>query len=102
MSTLDVNGNGYERSSVQKMEGFKHAQYMLLHGSGDDNVHYLNSAVLLDRLTWAQVRGFRFRMFTDSAHSMAVRGAFIEVYNEMTSFLFEKFGKAVREKAAEV
>lgn len=92
MDTLETNPAGYVRSSVRDMEGFKHADYLLLHGSGDDNVHYLNSAALLDRLTSAKVGGFRFRMFTDSAHSMAVRGAYLEVFAEMTRFLNEKFG----------
>lgn len=92
MDTLDANKAGYSKSAVQDMEGFKHADYLLLHGSGDDNVHFLNSAALLDRLTTAKVSGFRFRMFTDSAHSMAVRGAYTEVFREMTRFLQERFG----------
>ena len=40
-------------------------EYLLAHGSGDDNVHFANSAHLLDMLTKAQIRNFRFRMFTD-------------------------------------
>jgi dipeptidyl aminopeptidase len=91
MGTLEDNKAGYDKTAVNNMEGFKHADYLLLHGSGDDNVHFLNSASLLDKLTFAKVRGFRFRMFTDSAHSMSVRGA-----NEMTRFLFEKFGERDR------
>lgn len=92
MDTLEANTAGYGKSAIQNMEGFKHANYLLLHGSGDDNVHFLNSAALLDRLTSAKVEGFRFRMFTDSAHSMAVRGAYTEVFKEMTRFIQEKFG----------
>jgi len=98
MGTLEANKAGYDKTAVSNMEGFKHADYLLLHGSGDDNVHYLNSASLLDKLTWAKVRGFRFRMFTDSAHSMSVRGAYEEVFNEMTRFLNEKFGEGNRKK----
>lgn len=55
-------------------------------------VHFLNSAALLDRLTMAKVRDFRFRMFTDSAHSMGVRGAYTALHQMMTDFLVEKFG----------
>lgn len=92
MGTLENNKAGYDKSSVHDMEGFKHADYLLLHGSGDDNVHYVNSAALLDRLTAAKVEGFRFRMFTDSAHSMSVRGAYTEVFKEMSRFLADKLG----------
>lgn len=93
MGTLEDNKEGYDKSSVHDMNGFHHADYLLLHGSGDDNVHYLNSAALLDRLTVAKVDKFKFRMFTDSAHSMGVRGAYGEVFAEMTRFLDEKFGE---------
>jgi len=48
-------------------------------------VHFLNSANLLDRLTFAGVRGFRFRMFTDSDHSISTRHAYAELHAEMTS-----------------
>lgn len=37
MGTLDENRAGYQKSAVTSMEGFKHANFMLLHGSGDDN-----------------------------------------------------------------
>jgi dipeptidyl aminopeptidase len=64
-------------------------------------VHFLNSAALLDKLTVAKVRGFRFRLFTDSAHSMQVRGAYREVHEYMKAFLLEKWGKgATRSKEA--
>ncbi len=47
------------------MTGFHNVNFLLAHGSGDDNVHFANSAHLLDMLTAAKVRDFRFRMFTD-------------------------------------
>lgn len=96
MSTPALNPQGYANSTVADMTGFKNMDFLLAHGSGDDNVsppsptparptliyprapaqvHFLNTAVLLDRLTSAHVRRFRFRMFTDSDHSMSMRGA---------------------------
>ena len=59
------NPGGYINASISHVEGFKKIDYLLTHGSGDDNVHYANSAHLLDMFTEAQVRNFRFRMFTD-------------------------------------
>ena len=60
-----VNPGGYINASISNVTGFNNVNYLLAHGSGDDNVHYANSAHLLDMLTQAKVRGFRFRMFTD-------------------------------------
>ena len=37
MGTLEENKAGYDKSAVTNMDGFKHVDYMLLHGSGDDN-----------------------------------------------------------------
>jgi dipeptidyl aminopeptidase len=65
MGLPDVNPGGYVNASISNVTGFHNVNYLLAHGSGDDNVHYANSAHLLDMLTQAKVKGFRFRMFTD-------------------------------------
>lgn len=98
MSTPSLNPSGYNNASITSMEGFHHAQYLLAHGSGDDNVHFANSAHLLDMLTAARVRNFRFRMFTDSDHSVSRRGAYRELHEWMTAFLLEKWGLGGRRR----
>ncbi|KAG6836690.1 hypothetical protein H0H93_004801 [Arthromyces matolae] len=60
-----LNPGGYINASISNVTGFHNVDYLLAHGSGDDNVHYANSAHLLDMFTKAQIRNFRFRMFTD-------------------------------------
>ncbi|GAA5916914.1 hypothetical protein JCM5296_000616 [Sporobolomyces johnsonii] len=99
MSTPKLNRGGYANSSVSRMDGFKHADFVLAHGSGDDNVHYQNTAALLDRFTVAHVRNFRFRMFTDSDHSISMRGAYWELMAWLEGFLLEKFGEGGRTKS---
>lgn len=98
MSTPELNPEGYKSSAVTKMDGFKNVDFALAHGSGDDNVHFLNSAALLDRLTVASVRRFRFRMFTDSDHSMSMRNGYWELMPWLTAFLEEKWGDGGRTK----
>lgn len=65
MDLPGLNPGGYINASISDVTGFNNVNYLLAHGSGDDNVHYANSAHLLDMLTQGKVRGFRFRMFTD-------------------------------------
>ena len=65
MNLPSLNPGGYVNASISNVTGFKDVDFLLAHGSGDDNVHYANSAHLLDMFTAAQVRKFRFRMFTD-------------------------------------
>ena len=70
MRTPEENPEGYERSAVNNMTGFGNADFLLAHGTGDDNVHFMNSASLVDKLTQSKTRGWRFRMFTDSSVSL--------------------------------
>jgi len=94
-----TNQGGYKNASISSVEGFRKMNYLLAHGSGDDNVHFANSAHLLDMLTQEGVRGFEFRMFTDSDHGISKRGAYRELHEWMTSFLVEKWGKGAVRRA---
>ncbi|GAA5838075.1 hypothetical protein JCM9279_004119 [Rhodotorula babjevae] len=99
LPTDDDNLIGYANASVSRMEGFSHADFALAHGSGDDNVHFQNTANLLDRFTLAHIRRFRFRMFTDSDHSIRTRGAYWELMAWLEAFLLERFGEGGRTKS---
>ena len=87
-----TNKHGYDTAAVHVNTRFAKTKYLLMQGSADDNVHFSNSAHMLDLLTKAKVRGFRFRMFTDSSHSVSTRGAYRELFEEMTAFLTESWG----------
>lgn len=65
MNLPEVNPGGYVNASISNVTGFHNVNYLLAHGSGDDNVHFANSAHLLDMFVQEKVRNYRFRMFTD-------------------------------------
>ncbi|KAJ3038694.1 hypothetical protein HK097_003092 [Rhizophlyctis rosea] len=92
MKTPLQNSDGYEESAVTDMEGFRHAQFLLVHGTGDDNVHFQNTASLIWSLTGARVRNYRVQTYTDSDHSMGANGANMEVYILLWEFLMKGFG----------
>lgn len=82
MGLPDANPLGYVNASISNVTAFNNVDYLVAHGSGDDNgklttlssdkhnhcfpaVHFANTAHLLDMFTSNRIRGFRFRMFTD-------------------------------------
>jgi Prolyl oligopeptidase family len=65
MNLPALNPGGYVNASISNVSAFDKVDYLLAHGSADDNVHFANSAHLLDMFTKAHIRKYRFRMFTD-------------------------------------
>ncbi|KAK9686184.1 Dipeptidyl peptidase 4 [Basidiobolus ranarum] len=91
MSTPQDNPEGYEASKIRNMTGFHHADYLLIHGTGDDNVHFQNSLNLVDSFTMARVHRYRFQAFTDSDHGINIRNATEGIYFRIVTYLAEKF-----------
>ncbi|KAI7861802.1 hypothetical protein BDF14DRAFT_246986 [Spinellus fusiger] len=90
MLTPQLNPQGYESTAVNNMTGFENAKYLLVHGTGDDNVHFQHSAVLIDKLTRANIHNYRVQFFTDSNHAIYYHNATRNLYYLLTEFLFER------------
>ena len=65
MNLPALNSGGYINASISNVTAFDKVDYLLAHGSGDDNVHFANSAHLIDMFTKEHIRNYQFRMFTD-------------------------------------
>ncbi|KAF9183212.1 hypothetical protein BGZ51_004173 [Haplosporangium sp. Z 767] len=92
MNLPTTNLEGYEATAVTNMTGFNNADYLLVHGTGDDNVHVQNAFVLIDRLTLAGNHRYKSHFFTDSDHAIRSHNANHEVYWLLTENLWEKLG----------
>uniref|UniRef100_L2G516 Extracellular dipeptidyl-peptidase dpp4 n=1 Tax=Colletotrichum fructicola (strain Nara gc5) TaxID=1213859 RepID=L2G516_COLFN len=94
MKSLGENEEGYNETAVRNPAGFKNiaGEFTILHGTGDDNVHYQNAAALIDLLVSAGVPNDKMNWlsFTDSDHSIAYNGANIWLYKYMTEALFRE------------
>lgn len=86
MGTPVSNIENYEKTSpinhVDKMKG----ELLLIHGTGDDNVHYRNSELFHEKLKEAQKNSTLITV-PDEAHSMS--GKRLMVHDEITDFLFK-------------
>ncbi|KAI7893265.1 dipeptidyl peptidase IV N-terminal region-domain-containing protein [Mucor mucedo] len=92
MKTPLLNPQGYIDSAVNNMTGFRDTKYLLAHGTGDDNVHFQHTAVLVDKLTLEDIHNYRVQIFPDSNHAIRHHNANKNVYYLLTDFLLESFG----------
>ena len=94
MKTLEGNAEGYRTTAVVDVRGFKSVRggVLVQHGTGDDNVHFQNSAALVDTLMRQGVTPEKLRVqwFTDSDHNIKRVGQNMFLYRQLTNELFEE------------
>ncbi|MGB3607153.1 MAG: S9 family peptidase [Psychroserpens sp.] len=93
MMTPQENPTGYDDNSpithVDKLKG----DFLLVHGSGDDNVHVQNSMRMNDALVQAN-KPFDQMIYTDKKHGIkAGENTRLHLYEKMTRFVHETLGK---------
>ncbi|KAG4096474.1 hypothetical protein H8356DRAFT_1681984 [Neocallimastix lanati (nom. inval.)] len=92
MKTLEDNKEGYINSAVRNVTGFNNVDFLLIHGTEDDNVHFQNSAILASKLTLKGVK-YTAQYYTDNEHSMGFGNAYSQLMNLLTNFLYEHLFK---------
>jgi len=99
MSTPQENPSGYDENSpinhVDKLKG----DYLLIHGSGDDNVHLQNTMRLVEALVQAD-KQFEWMIYPDKNHGIYGGNTRLHLYKKMTSFIHETLGDK-RQKSEE-
>ncbi len=82
------NAEGYRNSSPVFAADSLHGMLFLVHGTGDDNVHFQNSVHMVDRLIDAG-KPFHFMMYPQQMHGISARPDRIHLFRLMTHFLVE-------------
>jgi dipeptidyl aminopeptidase len=87
------NPTGYAKSAITDPTGFHHAHYLVIHGTGDDNVHFQQTATLVNLLTENQVNPdlYEVQFYTDNDHSMGQHNAYLSIWRKLTGFLLRHF-----------
>ncbi|MGB1295429.1 MAG: S9 family peptidase, partial [Flavobacteriales bacterium] len=92
MRTPQENPSGYDNNSpishVAKLKG----NFLLVHGTADDNVHYQNAIELVSGLI-SENKDFDSEMYPDKNHGIygGNKGnTRLHLYNKMTKFINEK------------
>lgn len=83
------NGAGYDDNSpinhVDKLQG----NYLLVHGTGDDNVHYQNSVEMVDALIAAD-KQFDYAIYPERNHGIYGGNTRYHLFTKLTNFVTEK------------
>jgi len=87
MQTPQENANGYDHNSpinhVEKLKG----AYLLVHGTGDDNVHVQNTTRMINALVEAD-KQFDLFVYPDRTHSIyRGKNTRLHLYKKMTTFI---------------
>ncbi len=89
MQTPQENASGYDNNSpinhVNKLKG----NFLLVHGTADDNVHVQNTMKMIEALVQAN-KQFDWAIYPDKNHGIYGGKTRLQLYTKMTNFLLEK------------
>ena len=80
------NGSGYDDNSPVSHTDKLKGNYLLIHGTGDDNVHFQNAVALQARLIKSG-KQFQSFYYPDLAHSLNAPGSRVHLFNMMTEYI---------------
>jgi dipeptidyl-peptidase-4 len=86
MRTPQENHDGYWDSSPINFANKVKGRYLLIHGTGDDNVHFQNSIEWIRGLQKANVP-FSLMIYPDKNHGIYGGNTRLYLYNELTDFI---------------
>jgi dipeptidyl-peptidase-4 len=100
MTTPQENPTGYDENSpinhVDKLEG----DFLLIHGSGDDNVHLQNTMRMVEALIQAD-KQFEWMIYPDKNHGIYGGNTRLHLYKKMTNFINKTLGDKLEKNSVE-
>lgn len=92
MLTPQMNPSGYADTAVSNVTALsQNVRWLMMHGTGDDNVHIQNTLQLLDKLDLQGIKNYDVHVFPDSDHGISFHGANNIVYGKLNEFLINAF-----------
>ena len=89
MRTPQENPEGYDQNSpLNFAENFK-GNFLVCHGTADDNVHVQNTLEFTERLVQAN-KQFEMQLYTNRNHGIYGGNTSYHLYTRMTNFILEK------------
>lgn len=89
LQTPQINAQGYDQYSPLSHVGKLEGNFLLIHGTGDDNVHFQNAVTLQNSLIAAN-KQFDSFYYPNRNHGIYGGNTRLHLFNMMTDFLKEK------------
>lgn len=89
MQTPQMNPEGYRRGSAMTYAHQMEGNYLLVHGMGDDNVHFQNTVEMVNRLVEAGVP-FETMYYPNRNHGIYGGNTREHLFNMLNEFILEK------------
>lgn len=88
MRTPAENAAGYDDNAPEKMAANLRGNLLLIHGTGDDNVHFQNAAMLVNELIKAN-KDYDSEFYPNRAHGISGGNTRLHLYRRMTEYLLD-------------
>ena len=86
MRTPEENPTGYDENSPLNYPELLKGKYLLIHGTGDDNVHVQNAYRMAEALIQAN-KQFEWGMYPDKNHGIYGGNTRLHLFTKMTNFI---------------
>jgi dipeptidyl-peptidase 4 len=83
------NPDGYRDSSPVNAAGKLSGKLMMVHGTGDDNVHFANTSEMINELIDANRYPARLMVFPGRGHPISDHSARVQLFERITQFLLD-------------
>ena len=88
MRTPEENPEGYDLNSPLNYADQLDGKFLIIHGSGDDNVHVQNTMRMVDALIQAD-KQFEWMIYPDKNHGIFGGNTRNHLYTKMTNFIYQ-------------
>lgn len=89
MRTPQENPEGYDQNSPLNFAKDFKGNFLICHGTADDNVHVQNTMEFIERLVQAN-KQFEMQLYTNRNHGIRGGNTTYHLYTRMTNFILEK------------
>ncbi len=92
MGTPAENPEGYKEGSVLEAIADLRDPLLIIHGTGDDNVHFQNTLQFADH-AWKAGKPFDLVLFPNLKHGIRAKGSHVQVFGTIGRYFLEHLGK---------